>query len=104
MLRQSHTHNASDKRGNMRAAIYARVSPDDGRQTVENQRQRLSEFCGRMGWVIVAEFNDAKSEKSLDRAGFKTMMETVSRREFDVLVFWDLSRLSLAESWRSSRF
>jgi len=42
----------------------------------------------------VAEFHDAKSGKSLDRPGFKRMMEAASRREFDVLVFWDLSRLS----------
>lgn len=34
----------------MRAAIYARVSTDDGRQTVENQRQQLMEFCERMSW------------------------------------------------------
>ena len=42
----------------------------------------------------MAEFHDAKSGKSLDRPGFKRMMEAASRREFDVLVFWDLSRLS----------
>jgi DNA invertase Pin-like site-specific DNA recombinase len=79
---------------NMRAAIYARVSLDDGRQTVENQRQQLSEFCERMGWQVVAEFHDAKSGKSSDRPGFKRMMEAASKRDFDVLVFWDLSRLS----------
>ncbi len=78
----------------MRAAIYARVSTDDRRQTVENQRFQLVEFCGRMGWQVVAEFSDAKSGRSLDRPGFKRMMEAASRREWDVLVFWDLSRLS----------
>lgn len=78
----------------MRAAIYVRVSLEDGRQTVENQRHQLIEFCGRMGWQVVAEFADNKSGKSLDRPGFKRMMESASRREFDVLVFWDLSRLS----------
>jgi DNA invertase Pin-like site-specific DNA recombinase len=78
----------------MRAAIYARVSLEDGRQTVENQRQQLSEFCARMGWSVVAEFHDAKSGKSLERPGFKRMMDAASKREFDVLIFWDLSRLS----------
>jgi Resolvase, N terminal domain len=61
---------------------------------VENQSQQLIEFCERMGWQVVAEFSDTKSGKSLDRPGFKKMMEAASRREFDVLVFWDLSRLS----------
>lgn len=78
----------------MRAGIYCRVSLDDGRQTVENQRQQLAEFCERMGWQVVAEFHDQKSGKSLDRPGFRRMMEAASRREFDVLAFWDLSRLS----------
>jgi DNA invertase Pin-like site-specific DNA recombinase len=78
----------------MKAAIYARVSLEDGRQTVENQRHQLAAFCERMGWDIIAEFHDSKSGKSLDRPGFKRMMEAASKREFDVLVFWDLSRLS----------
>jgi len=78
----------------VKAAIYCRVSLDDGRQTIENQRQQLSEFCQRMGWEVTAEFHDQKSGKSLDRPGFKKMMAAASRREFDALVFWDLSRLS----------
>jgi DNA invertase Pin-like site-specific DNA recombinase len=53
----------------MRAAIYARVSLEDGRQTVENQRQQLTAFCERMDWMIVSEFTDNKSGKSLDRPG-----------------------------------
>jgi DNA invertase Pin-like site-specific DNA recombinase len=78
----------------MRAAIYTRVSLDNGTQTVENQRQQLAEFCSRMSWNVVAEFTDAKSGKDLERPGFKQMMLAASKREFDVLVFWDLSRLS----------
>jgi DNA invertase Pin-like site-specific DNA recombinase len=78
----------------MKAAIYTRVSLDDGRQTVENQRQQLADFCERMGWRVVAEYTDAKSGKSMDRPGLKRMTAAASKREFDVLVFWDLSRLS----------
>jgi DNA invertase Pin-like site-specific DNA recombinase len=47
-----------------------------------------------MGWEIAAEFHDAKSGKSLDRPGLKRMLGAASRREFDVLVFWSLDRLS----------
>jgi DNA invertase Pin-like site-specific DNA recombinase len=78
----------------MKAAIYTRVSLEDGRQTAENQRQQLADFCERMGWQVVAEFTDAKSGKSMDRPGLKKMTAAASKREFDVLVFWDLSRLS----------
>lgn len=78
----------------MKAALYLRVSLDDGRQTVENQRLELTEFCKRMGWEIAAEFSDTKSGKSLDRPGFRAMMESASKRKFDVLVFWSLDRLA----------
>lgn len=78
----------------MKAALYVRVSLDDGRQTVENQRQQLTEFCERMGWDIVAEFSDNRSGKNLDRPGLKKMIAAASRREFDILVFWDLSRIT----------
>jgi DNA invertase Pin-like site-specific DNA recombinase len=78
----------------MKTALYCRISLEDGRQTIENQKQQLAEFCGRMGWQIVAEFQDAKSGKSLNRPGLKQMMGAASRREFDLLVFWSLDRLS----------
>lgn len=55
----------------MKAAIYTRVSLEDGRQTTENQRQQLADFCERMGWQVVAEYTDAKSGKSMDRPGLK---------------------------------
>src|ERR1017187_10315001 len=77
-----------------RVALYLRVSLDDGRQTVENQRDQLAKFCLSMGWLIVAEFSDQKSGTSLDRQGLQKMKAAASKREFDHLLFWDLSRLS----------
>src|ERR1019366_105433 len=81
-------------RDSKRVALYLRVSLDDGRQTVENQRNQLSTFCLSMGGLVVAEFSDKKSGKSLDRPGLQKMKAAASKREFDHLVFWDLSRLS----------
>jgi DNA invertase Pin-like site-specific DNA recombinase len=77
-----------------RVALYLRVSLDDGRQTVENQRGQLADFCKASGWQVVAEYSDTKSGKSLDRPGLQKMRAAASKREFDHLVFWDLSRLS----------
>jgi DNA invertase Pin-like site-specific DNA recombinase len=77
-----------------RVALYLRVSLDDGRQTVENQRAQLTEFCRSMGWQTVLEFTDQKSGKNLDRPGLQKMKVAASKRQFDHLVFWDLSRLS----------
>ena len=79
----------------MRAAIYGRVSTKDGRQDAENQAIQLREFCHKMGWELVAEFTDKASGKRSDnRTQFQKMFEAASRREFDVLVFWSLDRLS----------
>ena len=77
-----------------RVALYLRVSLDDGRQTIENQRDQLAEFCLSMGWLVVAEVSDQKSGKSSDRPGLQKMKAAASKREFDHLLFWDLSRLS----------
>ena len=78
----------------MRVAIYCRVSTAE--QTVENQLGRLRQFAASQGWDIAAEFCDevsgSKSEKA--RPAFRQMFEAASRREFDVLLFWSLDRLS----------
>jgi DNA invertase Pin-like site-specific DNA recombinase len=78
----------------MRTAIYCRVSTSE--QTVENQLLQLRQFAASQGWEIVAEYSDemsgSKSEK--DRPGFRLMFEAASRRQFDVLLFWSLDRLS----------
>jgi putative DNA-invertase from lambdoid prophage Rac len=81
--------------GIMRVAIYSRVSTAE--QTVENQLAQLRQFATSQGWEIAAEFCDeaisgSKGEK--DRPAFRQMFEAASRRQFDVLLFWSLDRLS----------
>jgi len=78
----------------MRAALYARVSTRD--QTNENQLVQLRQFVASQGWTIVNEFSDqvtgSKSDK--DRPGLRRMFVAASKRQFDVLLFWSLDRLS----------
>jgi len=78
----------------MRCAIYCRVSTAE--QTVENQLAQLRQFAASQGWDIAAEFCDevtgSKGEKA--RPAFRQMFEAASRRQFDVLLFWSLDRLS----------
>jgi DNA invertase Pin-like site-specific DNA recombinase len=79
----------------MKVAIYSRVSTLDGRQDAENQLHQLREFCQRQGAEIVAEFVDHASGKTAaKRPQFQAMMEAAGRREFDLLLFWSLDRLS----------
>jgi DNA invertase Pin-like site-specific DNA recombinase len=77
-----------------RVAVYGRVSTKDRGQEVENQLRQLREFCLRQGYVIVKEYADNASGKSGDREQFQAMFEAASRREFDILLFWSLDRLS----------
>jgi DNA invertase Pin-like site-specific DNA recombinase len=78
----------------MKVAIYARVSTKDGRQDTENQLTQLRQFAGTQGWDIVHEYVDKASGKRGDRDQFQKMFGAASRREFDILLFWSLDRLS----------
>jgi DNA invertase Pin-like site-specific DNA recombinase len=78
----------------MQAAIYARVSTKDGRQDVENQLRQLRGFALSQQWTVVHEYIDHASGKRSDREQLNQMLDGASRREFDVLLFWSLDRLS----------
>jgi DNA invertase Pin-like site-specific DNA recombinase len=75
-------------------ALYARVSTKDKGQETENQLQQLRLFAKTQGWAVVREYVDHATGKHSDREQFKKMFSAASRREFDVLLFWSLDRLS----------
>jgi DNA invertase Pin-like site-specific DNA recombinase len=79
---------------NKRVALYARVSTKDKGQDHENQLIQLRAFAKTQGWKIVQEFVDKASGKRSDREQFQKMFVAASRRDFDVLAFWSLDRLS----------
>jgi DNA invertase Pin-like site-specific DNA recombinase len=76
----------------MNTAIYSRVSTSA--QDNENQLRQLREYCQKQGYQIVAEYVDIASGSKSDRSAFKGMFAAASRREFDLLLFWSLDRLS----------
>lgn len=78
----------------MRVALYARVSTKDKGQDNENQLRQLRQFAGTQGWEIVREYVDRATGKRSDREQFQRMFASASKREFDVLLFWSLDRLS----------
>jgi DNA invertase Pin-like site-specific DNA recombinase len=78
----------------MKAAIYARVSTKDGRQDVENQLRQLREYAHTQQWTVEREYIDHASGKRSDREQLVQMLTGASRRDFDVLLFWSLDRLS----------
>jgi len=87
----------SNSNGNQeRAAIYLRVSTDDGRQDEENQRRELRDFLEQEGYELIREYVDHESGRKgrREREAFDRMFEAAENREFDVLVFWSLDRFS----------
>jgi DNA invertase Pin-like site-specific DNA recombinase len=79
---------------NTRTAIYARVSTRERGQDTQNQLHQLREFAVRQGWDVVQDFVDHESGSTDAREQFQAMFQAASRRQFDVLLFWSLDRLS----------
>ena len=77
-----------------RVALYGRVSTKDRGQDSENQFLQLRAFAATQGWQIVCEYTDQVSGSKSDRAAFQKMFASASKREFDILLFWSLDRLS----------
>jgi DNA invertase Pin-like site-specific DNA recombinase len=78
----------------MRVAIYTRVST--GSQTTENQLRELGTVAERHGWQVVAKFTDEgiSGAKGRDhRPGLNSLMEGVTRRDFDKVMAWSVDRL-----------
>jgi DNA invertase Pin-like site-specific DNA recombinase len=80
----------------MRVALYARVSTKDKGQDTENQLIQLRAFAATQGWIVTTEYVDRVSggKGVKDRVQFGKMLAAASKREFDVLLFWSLDRLS----------
>jgi DNA invertase Pin-like site-specific DNA recombinase len=77
----------------MRIAIYARVSTD--KQENANQLDQLRAFAVRLGWEIAVEYVDIVSGSGKKaRPQFEKMMLAASQKQFELVLFWRLDRLS----------
>ncbi len=77
-----------------RVGLYLRVSTDE--QTLENQREALTEVAARHGWDIVAEYQDngiSGAKGRGGRPGFDRLCLAITRREIDLVACWSVCRL-----------
>jgi DNA invertase Pin-like site-specific DNA recombinase len=82
----------------MRAAIYARVSTNNG-QNPEMQLRELWEYCERRGWSVVAEYVDVGvSGTKENRPELDRLMADAQRRRFDVMAVWKFDRFARSVS------
>ena len=75
----------------MRAAIYCRVSTS--KQTTDNQNLELTKIAKQMGWDVVAVYSDTASGATHSRPQLDQMMESVMRKDVDVVMAWSVDRL-----------
>lgn len=78
----------------MQAAIYVRVSTE--KQEAENQLIQLRGYCDKVRYTIHEEYVDVISGKENSRPAYDRMFLDAHKQQFDVVLFWDLSRFSRA--------
>jgi len=77
-----------------KVACYFRCSTSE--QRTDNQKIEVREYCERMGWNIVKEYEDEGLSETLSRnkrPAFNNMIKDAYRKKFDLVVVWDISRL-----------
>lgn len=78
----------------MTAVLYARVSTDDKDQTTETQIRNMRSWCMEQGVEIVAEYEEEKSAKDMDRPKLDACIGRIARGGVNILLAWNESRLS----------
>jgi DNA invertase Pin-like site-specific DNA recombinase len=82
----------------MRAAVYARVSKNNG-QSPEMQLRDFGEYCTRRGWTVAGEYVDEGISGAKDsRPELDRLMADAHRRRFDVVVVWKFDRFARSVS------
>jgi len=78
----------------MRAAIYARVSTNNG-QNPEMQLEELRAYCKRREWEIAGEYADAGVSGSKERRpALDRLISACRRREVDAVVVYRYDRFA----------
>lgn len=88
----------------LRAAIYARRSTAEQGASIEGQVGQCERFITDRGWEVGSVYADTASgwKEHTPRPEFDAMMADAAAGVFDVLVVWEVSRLSRQEDDRSA--
>ncbi len=83
--------------GEVRAAIYTRISVDIGTALgVERQRRDCVQLALAKGWDIAGVFtdNDVSATSGRKRPAYERMLAELEARRLDALICWDVDRLT----------
>ena len=80
----------------MRAVLYCRYSSEkQTEQSIEGQLAACHDYARQHGYVVVGEYIDrALSAKSDNRPEFLRMIEDSSKKDFDIILVYQLDRFS----------
>jgi len=83
----------------MRVVAYARFSTDkQSDASIDDQLRNCTRYAERQGWGIAQHYEDrAVTGATRARSGYQDMLAAAERKEFDVLLVDDLSRLARDE-------
>jgi len=82
-----------------RAAIYGRVSTNNGQQSPEMQLRELREYAERRGWQVAGEYVDLGISGTKEkRPELDRMLADAHRRRFDAVVVWKFDRFARSVS------
>ena len=82
----------------VRAAIYTRISLDQTGEAlgVERQLEDCLALADRLGWEVVAKFDDndlSAYNRRKPRPGYEALLDSMKRGEIDALICWHTDRL-----------
>jgi predicted site-specific integrase-resolvase len=82
----------------LRAALYARVSTNNGQQDPEMQLRELREYAERRGWQIAEVYVDRVSGAKESRPAFNRLMVDAAQRRLTPFSFgsWTASDVRFA--------
>jgi excisionase family DNA binding protein len=78
----------------VRAVIYARVSPSGQESDLERQIQYLTQYCTSKGYGVVDVLSDVASGLKTDRRGLLKLFNYVVNRQIDAVVVTYRDRLT----------
>ena len=80
-----------------RAALYARISSDDGTALgVGRQLEDCRKLAAEKGWTVVETFidNDVSASNGKARPEYGRLLQALTDGRADALVVWDIDRLT----------
>jgi len=77
-----------------KAALYARVSTNNGRQNVDMQLSVLKDYCRQRNFTIFSQYVDHETGATEERPSFKRLMADARQRSIDTVLVWKFDRFA----------